>query len=216
MKKLLTILGSVAMVATTGAVAVACKTEAKDSVKDLSKEIKVTEISLLKADWEKTDKIIEAVNKANKGLDLTDKDVEVVVNEAKDGAKIKAKADSKKFKGEKDVKFKDSTPAPDKKKLSDLIKVLDLGEINSENDIITELLKKNESTKGELQAVDLELKGKPSDDGDKKKVAIGVKKESESKFEGTINVTFKVKVTAPANPSEGNGMNPGTPSMNTN
>ncbi|AJM71755.1 lipoprotein [Mycoplasma yeatsii] len=34
MKKLLTILGSVAMVATTGAVAVACKTEAKKPAED--------------------------------------------------------------------------------------------------------------------------------------------------------------------------------------
>ncbi|AJM71903.1 lipoprotein [Mycoplasma yeatsii] len=212
MKKLLTILGSVAMVATTGAVAVACKTEAKDSVKDLSKEIKVTEISLPKADWEKTDKIIEAVNKANEGLNLTDKDVEVAVNEAKDGAKIKAKADNKKFKGEKDVKFKDSTPAPAKKKLSDLIKNLDLGEIAKEDDILAKVIEKNSQTVGELKVTDLvKSESKPADNGNKK-VTISVKEESQSKFEGTVDVTFKLKASESAtNPSGGNGTDTVTP-----
>ncbi|MBY7704984.1 lipoprotein [Vibrio harveyi] len=118
MKKLLTILGSVAMVATTGAVAVACKTGAKPDKPDTPVKQKLSElvtvktgIELAPADKGDVKKVVDAVNAKNPNAKLDHKQlaVEVVEGDA-NKVKLSAKENSTKYEGSVEIQIVAPTP----------------------------------------------------------------------------------------------------------
>ncbi|UWD35041.1 lipoprotein [Mycoplasma cottewii] len=131
MKKLLTILGSVAMVATTGAVAVACKTEAKPDKPVVQKQ-KLTDlvtvktgIELAPADKGDVKKVVDAVNAKNPNAKLDHEQLAVeAIQGAENKLKLSAKQDSAKYEGSVEIEFTAPTPDPVvKQKLTDLVTV---------------------------------------------------------------------------------------------
>ncbi|AJM71508.1 lipoprotein [Mycoplasma yeatsii] len=202
MKKLLTILGSVAMVATTGAVAVACKTEAKPDkpvvVKQKLEELVTVKTGIEVAENEREDvtKVVAAVNKKNENakLDATQLKIEAVGSD-KTKAKLLPKDEASKYQGSVEIEFK-GTPAPvAKQKLEELVTVktgIEVAENEREDvtKVVAAVNKKNENAK--LDATQLKIEAVGSD----KTKAKLLPKDQSSKYEGSVEIEFKAAPAA--------------------
>ncbi|AGJ91050.1 lipoprotein [Mycoplasma putrefaciens] len=209
MKKLLSILGSVGMIASTGAVAVACKTEQPAKMTQISDLIKNTELGELADNNAST--IIAKVLEENKDSvkdKLVAEDLELKGQAmAGQDKKMKAtitvseKGKKKNFAGEVEVMFTVKEAAPAKMtQISDLIKNTELDDLAKTDGetIIKAALAKNQNEelkKAKLVAEDLELKGQAMAGQDKKmKATITVSEKGKKKnFAGEVTVTFKLK-----------------------
>ncbi|MDQ0567696.1 lipoprotein [Mycoplasma yeatsii] len=125
MKKLLTILGSVAMVATTGAVAVACKTEAKpdkpvDVKQKLEDLVKVkTGIEVADGDKGNVEKVVAAVNAKNPEAKLVAAELKIeAVGTDKAKVKLLPKDQSSKYEGSVEIEFKAAPAAAEEARTS--------------------------------------------------------------------------------------------------
>jgi hypothetical protein len=122
--------------------------------------------------------IVEAMNTANDGLNLTEADVDITPNGDNTGATVKAKDESEKFTGSVDVTF------TIKKDLS-TIATKDLGTIDN-TDAATIVEAMNTANDGlNLTEADVDI----TPNGDNTGATVKAKDESEN-FTGSVDVTF--------------------------
>ncbi|MBY7703606.1 lipoprotein [Vibrio harveyi] len=207
MKKLLTILGSITMTATTGITAVACKSEEKkpDSgsnqpntpatptktnlstfVKELGEVKDKKDETIIAAFLEKNNEKMGANKLANEDLKAEN------ITDTK--ATISLSKDHEKYEGTVEVTFKVQTESseqttPTKTNLSTFVK--ELGEVKDKKDetIIAAFLEKNNEKMGANKLAKEDLKAENITDT---KATISLSKDHE-KYEGTVEVTFKVQ-----------------------
>jgi hypothetical protein len=129
--------------------------------------------------------IVEAMNTANDGLNLTEADVDVTPNDDKTGATVKAKDGSENFTGSVEVTFK--VVAPVEKTDLSTIATKELGDIpNADAATIVEAM--NTANDG-LNLTEADVDVTPNDD----KTGATVKaKDGSENFTGSVEVTFKV------------------------
>ncbi|EOA07192.1 Hypothetical protein, predicted lipoprotein [Mycoplasma yeatsii 13926] len=202
MKKLLTILGSVAMVATTGAVAIACKTEAKPDKPVVVKQkledlVKVkTGIEVADTDKGNVEKVVAAVNAKNPEAKLVAAELKIeVVGTDKAKAKLLPKDESSKYEGSVEIEFKAATAPVVKQKLEDLVKVktgIEVADTDKGNveKVVAAVNAKNPEAK--LVAAELKIEAVGTD---KAKAKLLPKDES-SKYEGSVEIEFKAAPAA--------------------
>jgi hypothetical protein len=129
--------------------------------------------------------IVEAMNAANDGLNLTEDDVDITPNDDKTGATVKAKDGSENFTGSVEVTFK--VVAPIEKTDLSTIATKELGDIpNTDAATIVEAM--NTANDG-LGLTETDVDVTPNDD--KTGATVKAKDESEN-FTGSVEVTFKV------------------------
>jgi hypothetical protein len=129
--------------------------------------------------------IVEAMNAANDGLNLTEDDVDITPNDDKTGATVKAKDGSENFTGSVEVAFK--VVAPIEKTDLSTIATKELGDIpNTDAATIVEAM--NTANDG-LGLTETDVDVTPNDD--KTGATVKAKDESEN-FTGSVEVTFKV------------------------
>ncbi|WP_339022575.1 lipoprotein [Spiroplasma endosymbiont of Crioceris asparagi] len=178
MKKLIGLLGSFGMIATSAVTIISCGKD-KQLVKDLTKLIKNTKLGALDDAKEAT--IIAAVITKNLDSGLKKEDIEAKIDKAKNKATI-TPVDTNKFTGSVEVTFTIKS-----NNLADIIKNKELGYLDDakEATIIAAVITKNPDsglTKEDIKA---------TVDEKNNKATIAVK--NTNKFIGTVEVTFKIK-----------------------
>jgi cell division protein ZapA (FtsZ GTPase activity inhibitor) len=131
--------------------------------------------------------IVAAMNTVNEGLNLTEADVEITLNEDSKGATVKATDASENFTGSVDVTFTVGDVPATKTDLADAVKVTVLGEITDTNaaTIVAAINAANEGLK--LTEADVEIT--PNEDN---KGATVKATDASENFTGSVDVTFTV------------------------
>jgi nitrous oxidase accessory protein NosD len=131
--------------------------------------------------------IVAAMNTVNEGLNLTEADVEITLNEDSKGATVKATDASENFTGSVNVIFTVGDVPATKTDLADAIKVTVLGEITDTNaaTIVAAINAANEGLN--LTEADVEI----TPNKDIKGATVKATDASEN-FTGSVDVTFTV------------------------
>jgi hypothetical protein len=131
--------------------------------------------------------IVAAMNTVNEGLNLTEADVEITLNEDSKGATVKATDASENFTGSVNVIFTVGDVPATKTDLADAIKVTVLGEITDTNaaTIVAAINAANEGLN--LTEADVEI----TPNKDNKGATVKATDASEN-FTGSVDVTFTV------------------------
>ncbi|WP_434341763.1 lipoprotein [Mycoplasma putrefaciens] len=209
MKRLLSILASAGMIASTGAVAVACQDTTPSAkmteIKTLIKNTNLDELADSKSSTiikKVLEKNADSINEKLVAEDLQLKGEPMVVKdkEMKAIVTVTEKGKEKNFTGEVEVMFtvKEVTPAK-MTEISTLIKEANLGEVDKTDSetIVKKVFEKNpDLSKAKLEVTDLELKT-PVKEKDMKAI-IKVSEAGKAKnFTGEVEVMFTVKQPIP-------------------
>ncbi|QGS51424.1 lipoprotein [Spiroplasma tabanidicola] len=192
MKKLLSLLGAMGMVATSSSVTVACNKDSKTDLSALSTKA-LGDISG-SGDLPVAADLVKAINKVNSNYGLSNSDVELDGAATTEKATLKAKSTSTKFTGKVVVTYKYTKATTDTKKdLSEAVKTKELGEwegvgsLPTIDEVVEQVNLKNEGLN--LSKADVQM-AKISDDKDLTKGAKLTALSDSAGFSGSVEVTY--------------------------